>query len=33
MCIIVERNNISTTEGRRRIQLLATNCGIMQMLK
>jgi hypothetical protein len=31
--MIVERNDGSTTKGRRKIQLLATNCGIMQMLK
>jgi hypothetical protein len=31
--MIVERNNGSITEGKRKIQLLATSCGIMQMLK
>ncbi len=33
MCKIVERNNGSTTEGGKIIQLLVINCGIMQVLK
>ncbi len=32
-CKIVERDNKSTTEGGRIIQLLAINCGTMQVLK
>jgi hypothetical protein len=31
--MIIKRNNESTIEGGRRIQLLATNCGTMQVLK
>jgi hypothetical protein len=33
MCMIVEWKNRSTTEGGRRIQLLETNYGTMQVLK
>jgi hypothetical protein len=33
MCMIIKRDNWSTTEGERIIQLLAINCGIMQVLK
>jgi hypothetical protein len=31
--MIARRNNESTTKGGRRIQLLATNCGTIQVLK
>jgi hypothetical protein len=31
--MIVERNNISTIEGGRRIPLFTIHCGTMQMLK
>ncbi len=31
--MIVKRDDKSTTEGGRRIQLLAINCGIMEVLK
>jgi hypothetical protein len=33
MYMIVERNDISTTEGERRITLFVTNCGIILVLK
>jgi hypothetical protein len=33
MCIIVERNDKSTTKGRRRIPLFAINYGTMEVLK
>jgi len=33
MCMIVERNDISTIEGGRRILLFTIHCETMQMLK
>jgi hypothetical protein len=30
--MIVERNNKSTTKGERKITLLVTNCGTIEML-
>jgi S-methylmethionine-dependent homocysteine/selenocysteine methylase len=33
MCMIVERNDGSTTKGKKRITLFAINCGRLQVLK